>query len=140
MIYYAPSMTATNLSSTSFTRSSTPAMLPATPPTLLSIVFVTFRSCAAAIRASSCVSLSSLFSASSISVFPISFFRYVSEIGSIGVILSVQQRLTGPALFEFLCRNSKDVKNLDHYRRDRVRHFLIWCQFNVYLEPSEKSL
>ena len=44
-------------------------------PTLLSIVFVTLKYSAAAIRASSCVSLSSLFSASSISFFPIRFFR-----------------------------------------------------------------
>ncbi|KAF8497820.1 hypothetical protein F5888DRAFT_1695457 [Russula emetica] len=38
------------------------------------MAFVISRSCAEAIRASSCVSLSSLFSASSISLFSISFF------------------------------------------------------------------
>jgi hypothetical protein len=117
---------------------STTSTSSAIPPTLLSIVFVTFRSCAAAIRASSCVSLSSLFSASSTSAFPISFFRYCSGNGSISGNLFVQHRLTGSALFEFLCSNCKDVKDLDQYCHDCVHHFLIWGQFNVYLEPSEK--
>ncbi|KAF8490937.1 hypothetical protein F5888DRAFT_1738900 [Russula emetica] len=48
----------------------------ATPFVLSSTLCVTFRFCAATIRASSCVKLSSLFSASSISVRPISFFAY----------------------------------------------------------------
>ena len=51
--------------------------------TSLSIPSAISRSCADAIRASSCVSRSSFFSASSISFFPvsflISFFRYFSE-------------------------------------------------------------
>jgi hypothetical protein len=47
--------------------------------TLLSIMCVSFRISAAAIRASSCVNLSNRLSASSISFFPMSFFRYFSE-------------------------------------------------------------
>jgi hypothetical protein len=97
-------------SSTPATRSSTPATLSSTPATLssttstlsaisltsLSMAFVISRSCAEAIRASSCVSLSSLFSASSISLFPISFlinfFRYFSGNGSINGNLFVTAR------------------------------------------------
>ena len=43
------------------------------------------------------------------------------------------------ALLNFFRRNSNEVDDLDHYCRDCIYHFLIWCQFNVYLEPSEKS-
>ena len=62
-------LTSVTLSSTLFTPSSTQC--------------VTFRTCAVAIRASSCVNLSSLLNASSISLLPISFFRYFSEFMSV---------------------------------------------------------
>ena len=143
---FTHSSTQATLISTSATRSSTPATLPSTtstlsaiPSTLLSIVFVTFRSCAAAIRASSCVSLSSLFSASSISFFPISFFRYFSENGFVKWgNLFVKETLTCSALFDFFCRNSNEVEDFNHYCRDRVHHSLIWCHFSVYVQTSEK--
>ena len=92
-MFYTPAMTCVTLLSTIFTLSSTVTTLSltlaiplsmaptvsATPLTLSSTVCVIFRFWALAIRASSCVSLSSLFSASSILVLPINFFAYFSE-------------------------------------------------------------
>jgi len=118
---------------------STTSMLSAIPPALLSIVFVTFGSCAAAIRAS-CVSLSSLFSASSISFFPISFFRYFSANGFVSGNLFVKEGLTRSALLDFFCCNSNKVEDLDHYYLDCVHYSLIWCHFSVYVQTSEKCL
>jgi hypothetical protein len=58
---------------------------------------VAFRFCTIAIRASSFVSLSNLFSASSISVLPISFFPYFSEYCSVnGDILIMNCSLVRP--------------------------------------------
>ena len=74
----------------------TAVTLSAIPLTSLSMAFVIFSSCAEAIRASSCVSLSSLFNASSMSLFPTSFLisppTYVSENGSINENLFVTAR------------------------------------------------
>jgi hypothetical protein len=145
-------MTATNLSSTSFTlsstsfkRLSTPATRSSTTSTLspisltsLLMAFVIFRSCAEAIRASSCVSLSSLFSVSSMSFFPISFFRYFSEYDVVRGILFVKKTLTCSALLDFFCCNSNKVEDLDRNFRDCVHHSLIWCHFSVYVQTSEK--
>ncbi len=64
----APSITTATLSSTLFS----------TTPTLSLTFCVPFRTCAVTIRTSSFVSLSSLFSASSMFVFPSSFFKYFS--------------------------------------------------------------
>ena len=111
---------------------------PCTSPTLLLVVFVTFKSCAAVIRASSCVSLSNLFSASSISVFPISFFRYFTANGFVSENLFVDEMLTYSALFDFFCCNPNKVEDLDHYGRNYVHHSLIWCHFGVYFQTSEK--
>jgi hypothetical protein len=60
-----PSMTSVTLVSTALTSSRT--------------LWVAFKTCAVAIRASSCVNLSSLFSASSKSVLPTSLLRYFSQ-------------------------------------------------------------
>ena len=67
------------LLSISCTLPSTPIILLSNPSTLLPMLCVIFNSSAAAILASSCVSLSNFRTASSISVFPINFFRYLSD-------------------------------------------------------------
>ena len=124
-MYYAPSMTAATLSSTAFT--------------LSSIVCVTFRTCAVAIRASSCVSLSSLFNASSMSVFPTSFFRYFSENISVNGDRCESQGLTRSSLPDLLRRNRKDAENLDHYRCNCICHFFIRWYRHVDFETSKKG-
>jgi hypothetical protein len=43
-------------------------------------------------------------------LYPISFLRHFSENGSVGGNLLVQQRLTGSALFESLCRSCKMLR------------------------------
>jgi hypothetical protein len=95
------------------------------PLTLLSIVFATFSNCAAAIRASSCVNRSSLFSASSTSLFPISFFRYFSGNGCVSGDLFVKETLTCSVLLHFFCRNPDEVQDFDQYCGDCVHHFFI---------------
>ena len=69
---YTPFMTSSTLSSTL-------ATLLSTASTLSSIICVALRTSAVAIRASSCVNLSKLFSASSMSVLPISLFPNFSK-------------------------------------------------------------
>src|SRR6266702_8552287 len=54
----------------------TPVTLSSTTLTLSSTLCVSLRICAAAIRASSCVNLSNLFNASSMSFLPTSFLKY----------------------------------------------------------------
>src|SRR6266852_7928762 len=141
------SSTSFNLSPTSATLSSMPATLLSTlstfsaiPWTLSSTALATFRTCAAAIRAPSCVSLSSLFSASSISVLPTSFFRYFSENGSVNGNTFVKQKLTCLSLSDLFSCNSKDVQYLHHYFGDYIHHFLVKCRFGVDLQSLEKSL
>jgi hypothetical protein len=113
-------------------------MLFAIPWTLSSTVLATFRTCAAAIRASSCVSLSSLFSASSMSVLPISFFRYFSVNSSVNGNTIIQQQLTRPSLSDLFSCNSNNVEDFHHYFRDCIHHFLVKCRFRVNLESLEK--
>ena len=76
-----------------------------------------------AIRASSCVSLSSVFSASSISVLPISLFPYFSEDPSVTGDTTHTKLLTDPALLYLLGCNPKNRENLDHYLTYRIHHF-----------------
>jgi hypothetical protein len=147
------SLTAFTLSSTLVTLSSTTATLLSTPATLLSTtstlsmtpmtlsstVCVTFRTCAVAIRPSSCVSVSSLFNASSISVLPTNFFKYFSANISVNGDTFVQQRLTCSALPNLFCRNRKNAENLHHYRRDCIRHFFIRWHRRVDFETSQKG-
>ena len=116
------------------------AILSSTPLTLSSTALVTFRTCAVAILVSSCVSLSSLFSASSISVFPITFFRYFSESRSVNGNTIIHQKLTRPSLSDLFSCNSKDVEDLDHYFRDNIHHFLVECRSGVDLESLEECL
>ncbi|KAF8479515.1 hypothetical protein DFH94DRAFT_486057 [Russula ochroleuca] len=75
----------------------------ATPLTLSSTICVAFKFCAAAIRASSCVSLSNLFNASSISVLPTSFFPFFSEHRLVnGDILIPNYSLIRPCFISFV--------------------------------------
>jgi hypothetical protein len=124
-MYYTPSMTAATLSSTAFT--------------LSSIVCVTFRTCAVAIRASSCVSLSNLFNASSISVLPTSFLRYFSENISVNGDRFAPQTLTRSALPDLFRCNRKNAENLDHYRCNCIHHFFVRRYRHVDFETSEKG-
>src|SRR6266852_3129584 len=140
------SLTSFNLSPTSTTLSSIPAtllstqsMLSAIPWTLLSTVLETSSTCAAAIRASSCVSLSSLFSASSISVRPISLFRYFSENGSVNGNIIIQKKLTRPSLSDLFSCDSKNVENLHQYFGDYIHHSLVKCRFIVDFQSLEKN-
>src|SRR5580698_2771904 len=95
-----------------------------TPFTLSSTICVAFRFCAATIRASSCVSLSSFFSASSISVLPISFFAYFSNHLSANDITFIREILTHSALLNLLCRNPENREYLSHYLNDYVHHLI----------------
>ena len=122
---YAPSTTAATLSSTAFT--------------LSSIVCVTFRTCAVAIRASSCVSLSSLFNASSMSVLPTSFLRYFSKNTSVNCDRFAPQGLTRSALPDLFRRDRKDAENLDHYCCNCIHHFFIRWYRRVDFETSKKG-
>ena len=101
----------------------TTATLSSTRPTLSSTVCVASRTCAVTIRTSSFVSLSSLFNASSISVFPISLFIYFSE------KFINQQRpgctgiLTHTTLLYLLRSHPKNGKHLDHNLYNNIYQF-----------------
>ncbi|SRR5258708_24497834 len=103
---------------------------------LSSTVLVTFKTCAAATRASSCVSQSNLFSASLIWVLPISFFRYFSEKGSVNGYVFAQLRLTRSSLSDLFRCNSKKVDDFNQYFYDNIHHFLVDCRFNIELKSS----
>src|SRR6266852_8926661 len=139
-----PSMPAT-ISPTLATRSSTPTTLLstattvfATPLTLSSTLCVAFKFCATAIRASSCVNLSRFFSASSISVLPISLFIYFSGLHSVNCHKLVYKLHTRSALLDLLCRNSEDREDFDCYQNHHIHHFRGRIHFGVHLESSEE--
>jgi hypothetical protein len=50
----------------------------------------------------------------------------------------LKQVLTHSALFDFFCSDGQNVKDLNHYCRDRVHHSLIWYRFSVRVQTSEK--
>jgi hypothetical protein len=140
------SSTPATLSSTPATRSSTPATLLsiattvfATPLTLSSTVCVAFKFSATAIRASSCVNLSNLRSASSISFRPISLFPYFSEHSSVNGLHTRTKLLTKFAFFNLLRRNPKNRQNFDHNLNDCIHHFRGRPHRCVDLETSEKA-
>ena len=108
------------------TPSSTRATLSSMRTTLSSTVCVAFRTCAVTIRTSSFVSLSNLFSASSISVFPISFLRYFSDKFLNQQQPVVQKSHTYTALLHLLRGNPKNRKHLHHYFHNDVNHFRWW--------------
>src|SRR6266702_1400176 len=108
--------------------------------TLLSTMCVRFRICAAAIRASSCVSSSSRFRASSISFFPTSFFRYFSERRLADDCISRREQRT-PSILPHLFRcNREDVQHFDHYRHDYVGHCVCRSHCGIRLEALEEVL
>ena len=81
-----------------------------TSATLSSMACVALRTSAVAIRASSCVSLSSLFSASSMSVLPINFFPYFSGHHSVDSdILVLNHSLIRPCLISFVATPRIDI-------------------------------
>src|SRR5258708_16842294 len=131
------SQTAATLLSTLSAISAPPLSLPAS-----STICVAFSTCAAAISASSCVSLSNFFNPSStsvqLSVFLNSFFTYFSENRSVSGHTSIQQMLTHSALLNFICCNSKNIQHFSHYFRDYIHHYWIKCHLNVDLQSSEK--
>jgi len=135
---YAPCITTATLSSTALTLSSTLATLASTLVTLSSIVRVAFRISAVAIRASSCVSLSSRFSASSRSVLPKSFFAYFSEHGSVDCHISVNVWLTRSTFLDLLSRNPKNRQHFHQYLNDDICHFRGRRHLDVNLETSKK--
>ena len=100
------------------------------------MVCVTFKTCTAAIRASSCVSLSSLLSASSISVLPISLFIYFSNHRSVEEDIFIYELLTRTALPHLLRRNGQDSKDLSHNLCNDIRH----CRSRRYLDVALKAL
>ena len=107
--------------------------------TLSSIVCVTLRTCAVAILASSCVNLSSLFNASSMSVLPTSFLRYFSENISVNGDDFEPQGLTRSSLPDLFRRDRKNAENLDHYRCNCIYHFFIRWYRRVDFETSKKG-
>jgi hypothetical protein len=91
------------LSSTSFNLFPTPVTWFPIPVTLLSTRCVRFRICAAAISASSCVNLSNLFNASSMSFRPTSLLRNFSEHGLAYVLgFPIGYSLARPCLISFV--------------------------------------
>src|SRR6266576_6652279 len=131
-------LTLATRSSTSATIFSMASTVSTTPFTLSSTVCVTFRFCAAAIRASSCVSLSSLFSASSTSVLPNSFFAYFADRPSVNDVIFICEILTHSALLDLLCRDPQNGENLDHYLNDNIQHIRSRRLLCVGLKTSEK--
>ena len=93
--------------------------------------------CAAAIRDSSSVSLSSLFSPSPISVRPVSFTNF-SERPSVNILVVVHETLTHMALFNLLCPYPKNGENLDHYLNNYVHHLRGQGHFSINLETTEE--
>ena len=94
--------------------------------------------CAMAIRTSSCVKSSSLFSASSISGLSNSLFQYFSEHCFSHLSHTCTEVPTDSALLDLLQRYPKKGENLDHYLNDYIHHFRSRSHFREYLESSEK--
>ena len=95
-----------------------------------------FRFSAAANLASSCVSLSSLFSASSISVLPTSLFSKCSEQRSVSDVF-INKLLTRPAKLYLLRRNRENGENLYHYLNGYIPHGHGQRHLDVGLEALE---
>ena len=94
--------------------------------------------CAMAVRTSSCVKLSSLFSASSISGLSNSLFQYFSEHRFSHRSHTCTKLLTDSALLDLLQRYPENRENLNHYLDDYIHHFRSRPHFREYLETSEK--
>src|SRR5580658_4263626 len=98
--------------------SRTPCTWPSTPLTRSSTLCVIFSCSADAIRASSSVNLSNLSRLPSISLFPINFQKYFSEIvnQSARMIKNINHinQLTESSTLYFLRRDRKDGQHLNH--------------------------
>jgi hypothetical protein len=79
------------------------------------------RRCAEAIRASSCVSVSSLLSPSSISFLPRNFFIIFPEQYSVSDVFELRL-LTRRALFNLHRRNRENREDLNHYTKGYIDH------------------
>ena len=100
---------------------------------------VSFRISAAAIRASSRVSLSNRFRASSISFFPTSFFRNFPEHRLAAIKYHREQR-TRSTLSHFLCCNREYVQHLNHDLHGYVGHGICRRHRRIRLEALEEEL
>ena len=109
-------------------------------PTTLSSTLCAILSCSAdAIRASSCVNLSNLSRVSSMSVFPINFFRYFSTPHtSLTKVNRRKNQLTHSAPLHFFCRHPNDDQYLRHDFRRYPCHSGRWWHPDVNLEPTEE--
>ena len=90
------------------------------------------------IRPSSLASLSSLFSASSMSVFPISLFPNFPEQRSINCNEFVKWILTYSAFFNILRCDPKDRNHLNHYLDNYIHYLRVRLHFCVDLDTSKE--
>ncbi len=90
-------------------------------------------------RASSCVSLSNLFSMVSISLSPNNFFANCSAIRS-EVVASDHSKtqLTESSSIDLYLRQSKYRNQLDHYLRDYIRHQRVQRDLGINMETFEE--
>lgn len=109
------------------------------PSTLSSIPCVTFNISAVAMRASSWVSLSSLFSAPSISFLPVSFLRYLSDEHQPQSSTIGDHQLTWSPLFNLIGGNRENTEYFDHDFHDRVRHCRGWRHSRIGLKPFKEG-
>ena len=89
-------------------------------------------------RASSCVNVSSLFNASSISAFPANFLRNRSGDISANLDGFLRDRLTRSTLFNLFCRDRKNSQNLYHDLHNNTHHLRRWRHLGVNLETLEE--
>ena len=99
------------------------------------------RSCAAAIRTSSCVNLSNRLRASPISVFPNSFFRYLSD-QQLAKPIQKQAygKLTRSPVLYLLRRSAQNIQDFNHDLDNDIRHCLAWSNLRIGLQTFEKVL
>jgi hypothetical protein len=106
--------------------------------TLSSTLRVVFKTSAVAIRASSSVSESSLFSESSILFFPSSLFKYFSGANVSEGRKIKKEQPTRSFLFNLLCHDPEDRQYLNHDFDDNVSHSCGRCDCSVRLEAPEE--
>jgi hypothetical protein len=95
--------------------------------------------CATVMRASSCVSLASLFSMISISLSPNNFFANCSATRSESVTHDdIKTMLTESSSADLFLRNSKYQNQLDHYFGDNIRHQRVQANLCMNMETFEE--
>ena len=99
------------------------------------------ESCASAIRASSCVNLSNLYSAPSKSILLIhgifvcsAFLKIISELLSVSGHAVLHELLTQFVSLHFFYCDLENKENLHHYLCKYSDHFLSWLRFHVHQE------